>query len=130
MNSLCPTLGKKQTMFGKPANQKMGVLPSTISWLFKSIQEQKQRTGSRFSVRISALTVTGGSGHEVINDLLLPFVNGKWVSALSSPIPVPQFSWISFQKLRNDQFSTRQEAWIGATRQYRGENCTKIRSEK
>ena len=75
-------------MFGKPANQKMGVLPISLSWLFKSIQEQKQKTGSRFSVRISALTVTGGSGHEVINDLLLPFVNGKWVFSFLQSIRV------------------------------------------
>lgn len=65
-------------MFGKPANQKMGAVPTAISWLFKSILEQRQKTGSRFSVRVSAVEVTGGSGHEVINDLLAPFVNGKW----------------------------------------------------
>jgi kinesin family protein 26 len=64
-------------MFGKPSNQKLGIVPTTISWLFKSIQEQKQKTGSRFSVRISAIEVTGGSVHETITDLLLPFVNGK-----------------------------------------------------
>jgi len=68
-------------MFGKPANQKMGIVPTILSWLFKSIQEQKQKAGSRFSVRISALTVTGGSGHEVINDLLLPFASGKCLDA-------------------------------------------------
>ncbi|XP_035703153.1 uncharacterized protein LOC110843535 isoform X2 [Folsomia candida] len=67
--------GKKQTMFGKPSTQKLGMIPTAISWLFKSIQEQKQKTGSRFSVRVSALEVTGGSVHETITDLLLPFVN-------------------------------------------------------
>ncbi|CAG7731199.1 unnamed protein product [Allacma fusca] len=70
------TQGKKQTMFGRPANLKMGVVPTTVSWLFKCIHEQKQKTGSRFSVRVSAVEVTGGSGHEVIHDLLLPFAKG------------------------------------------------------
>lgn len=37
-------------MFGKPSTQKLGMIPTAISWLFKSIQEQKQKTGSRFSV--------------------------------------------------------------------------------
>jgi kinesin family protein 26 len=64
-------------MFGKPSNQKLGAVPTAISWLFKSIQEQKQKTGSRFSVRVSALEITGGSVHETITDLLVPFVNGK-----------------------------------------------------
>lgn len=64
-------------MFGKPSNQKLGAVPTAISWLFKSIQEQKQKTGSRFSVRVSALEVSGGSVHEAIADLLLPFSNGK-----------------------------------------------------
>jgi kinesin family protein 26 len=69
--------GKKHTMFGKPVNQKVGVVPTSISWLFKSIQEQRQKNGSRFSVRVSAVEVTGTSGHEVVNDLLLPFANGE-----------------------------------------------------
>ena len=64
-------------MFGKAATQKLGVVPTAISWLFKSIHEQKQKSSSRFSVRVSALEVTGGSVHETVTDLLLPFVNGK-----------------------------------------------------
>jgi len=66
-----------QTMFGRPVNQKMGVVPTVVSWLFKSIHELRQKSGTRFSIRVSAVEVTGGSGHETINDLLLPFVNGK-----------------------------------------------------
>jgi len=64
-------------MFGKPVNQKIGVVPTAISWLFKSIQEQRQKLGTRFSIRVSAVEVTGASGHELINDLLMPFANGE-----------------------------------------------------
>ncbi|XP_025418626.1 kinesin-like protein CG14535 isoform X3 [Sipha flava] len=53
-------LGKTYTMIGSPEDpQTYGIIPCAISWLFKGIQEQKSRTGARFSVRVSAVEVSG-----------------------------------------------------------------------
>ncbi|KAF6211249.1 hypothetical protein GE061_014366 [Apolygus lucorum] len=48
-------LGKTNTMIGR--QDSLGVIPSAISWLFRCISEQKQKTGARFSVRVSAVEV-------------------------------------------------------------------------
>ncbi|XP_050542839.1 kinesin-like protein CG14535 isoform X2 [Daktulosphaira vitifoliae] len=62
-------LGKSYTMIGSPDDpQTYGVIPCAISWLFKGIQEQKTRTGTRFSVRVSAVEVSGPA--TPIKDLL------------------------------------------------------------
>ncbi|XP_049835163.1 uncharacterized protein LOC126278929, partial [Schistocerca gregaria] len=51
-------LGKTQTMVGaaSPAGA-LGVVPCALSWLFRAIADHKQRTGARFSVRVSAVEV-------------------------------------------------------------------------
>ncbi|XP_073988987.1 kinesin-like protein CG14535 isoform X2 [Rhodnius prolixus] len=55
-----PRLGKTNTMVGSPESvSSLGVIPSAISWLYRSIADQKQRTGARFSVRVSAIEVAG-----------------------------------------------------------------------
>ncbi|RZF36740.1 hypothetical protein LSTR_LSTR005053 [Laodelphax striatellus] len=59
-----PNLGKSHTMIGSPDNP--GVTPMAIAWLFKSIQEQKQRTGARFSMRVSAIEVYNNSVHDLL----------------------------------------------------------------
>ncbi|KRZ14613.1 Kinesin-like protein KIF26A [Trichinella zimbabwensis] len=46
----------------------VGVIPSAISWLYRLIGEQKQRTGARFSVRVSAVEISGPN--EEVRDLL------------------------------------------------------------
>ena len=46
----------------------LGVMPCAIAWLFKLINEQKDKTGARFSVRVSAVQVTGRE--EKLTDLL------------------------------------------------------------
>uniref|UniRef100_T1HCL3 Kinesin motor domain-containing protein n=1 Tax=Rhodnius prolixus TaxID=13249 RepID=T1HCL3_RHOPR len=47
-------------MVGSPESvSSLGVIPSAISWLYRSIADQKQRTGARFSVRVSAIEVAG-----------------------------------------------------------------------
>ena len=46
----------------------IGVIPSAISWLYQLIEEQKQLTGARFSVRVSAVELTGQQ--ETLRDLL------------------------------------------------------------
>ncbi|KAG5447171.1 Kinesin-like protein kif26b, partial [Clonorchis sinensis] len=47
----------------------LGIIPCSISWLFKLIAEQKEQTGARFSVRVSALEVDGQD--ESVKDLLV-----------------------------------------------------------
>ena len=54
--------------------QNLGVIPCAIAWLFKLINEQKEKTGARFSVRVSAVEVTGKQ--EVLKDLLVDVAGG------------------------------------------------------
>ncbi|XP_044255207.1 kinesin-like protein CG14535 isoform X2 [Tribolium madens] len=67
-------LGKSYTMLGTPENANtLGIIPCAISWLFKGINEQKQKTGARFSVRVSALEVCGPTNQ--MRDLLAGYAN-------------------------------------------------------
>lgn len=50
------------------SSQTLGIIPTAIAWLFKVIGEQKDQTGARFSVRVSAVEVYGKQ--EVLKDLL------------------------------------------------------------
>ncbi|XP_076360465.1 uncharacterized protein LOC143252357 isoform X2 [Tachypleus tridentatus] len=78
-----PKLGKTYTMIGECSSvQDLGATPCAISWLFKLISEQKENTGARFSVRASAVEITGKN--EKIRDLLCDFAVGNDVS-VSSP---------------------------------------------
>ncbi|XP_067119861.1 kinesin-like protein CG14535 isoform X1 [Centruroides vittatus] len=70
-----PKLGKTYTMLGRSDSvQELGVIPCAISWLFKLINEHKQKTGARFSVRVSAVEVSGRQ--ETLRDLLSDYVAG------------------------------------------------------
>lgn len=65
--------GKTQTMLGTPESAStLGIIPSSIAWLFKGISEQKQKTGARFSVRVSAVEVS-----QNLKDLLPGYSNGE-----------------------------------------------------
>jgi len=67
-------------MVGSPeAANTLGVIPCAISWLFRGINEQKQKTGARFSVRVSAVEVLQQSGgtSQQLKDLLAGHANGK-----------------------------------------------------
>ncbi len=55
--------------------QNLGVIPCALAWLFKLINEQKEKTGARFSVRVSAVEVTGTQ--ETLKDLLADVAGGK-----------------------------------------------------
>ncbi|KAG7461119.1 hypothetical protein MATL_G00206650 [Megalops atlanticus] len=69
-------LGKSYTMIGKDDSmQTMGIIPCAISWLFKLINERKEKTGARFSVRVSAVEVWGKD--EVLKDLLSEVATGS-----------------------------------------------------
>jgi len=48
--------------------EEIGVIPSAISWLYQLIEDQKQVTGARFSVRVSAVELTGRQ--QTLRDLL------------------------------------------------------------
>ena len=68
--------GKTYTMLGTdqgPAH--LGVMPCAVAWLFRLINEQKDKTGARFSVRVSAVQVTGRE--EKLRDLLTDIGQGE-----------------------------------------------------
>ncbi|KAG8449314.1 hypothetical protein GDO86_016096 [Hymenochirus boettgeri] len=69
-------LGKSYTMIGKDAStQNLGVIPCAISWLFKLINERKEKTGTRFSIRVSAVEIFGKD--ENLKDLLAEVATGS-----------------------------------------------------
>ncbi|XP_076360452.1 uncharacterized protein LOC143252353 [Tachypleus tridentatus] len=71
-----PGLGKTTTMLGQTdGSQEIGVIPCAISWLFQLISDQKDKSGSRFSVRVSAVEVAGKE--QTIKDLLATFASGS-----------------------------------------------------
>ncbi|XP_026370965.2 kinesin-like protein KIF26A [Ursus arctos] len=76
------SLGKSYTMIGKDSSpQSLGVVPCAISWLFRLIEERKERTGTRFSVRVSAAEVCGPD--ESPRDLLAEVAAGSLQDAQS-----------------------------------------------
>lgn len=67
--------GKSYTMIGRDSStQSLGVAPCAISWLFKLIEERKEKAGTRFSIRVSAVEICGRE--EVLRDLLADFSKG------------------------------------------------------
>ncbi|XP_053331404.1 kinesin-like protein KIF26A [Spea bombifrons] len=69
-------LGKTYTMIGKDAStQSLGIIPCAISWLFKLISERKEKTGTRFSIRVSAVEIFGKE--ENLKDLLAEVATGS-----------------------------------------------------
>jgi len=53
----------------------LGVIPRAIAWLYRVVDERRQSTGARFSVRVSAVEVTGR--HETVKDLLANVTAGN-----------------------------------------------------
>ncbi|KAJ7990728.1 hypothetical protein DPEC_G00289920 [Dallia pectoralis] len=69
-------LGKTYTMIGKDGStQNLGIVPCAISWLYKLINERKEKTGTRFSVRVSAVEICGKD--EELKDLLSEVSTGS-----------------------------------------------------
>ncbi|XP_076361611.1 uncharacterized protein LOC143252790 [Tachypleus tridentatus] len=67
-----PGQGKTTTMLGRNSSPRdVGLIPCAISWLFQLINDQKDKSGSRFSVRVSAVEVAGRE--RTIKDLLADF---------------------------------------------------------
>lgn len=78
-------LGKSYTMIGRDSStQSLGVAPCAISWLFKLIEERKEKTGTRFSIRVSAVEICGRE--EVLRDLLADFSAGTSQDSQSAGI--------------------------------------------
>jgi len=72
--------GKTYTMLGVDSSPtSLGVIPCAIDWLFRLINNQKEQTGARFSVRVSAVEITGKQEH--LKDLLADSATGKIRSA-------------------------------------------------
>lgn len=57
------------------STQSTGIAPCAISWLFKLINERKEKTGTRFSVRVSAVEIYGKD--ESLQDLLSDVPTGS-----------------------------------------------------
>ncbi|XP_043119523.1 kinesin-like protein KIF26A isoform X1 [Puntigrus tetrazona] len=69
-------VGKTYTMIGTDGStQSLGIAPCAISWLFKLINERKEKTGTRFSVRVSAVEIYGKE--ESLQDLLSDVPTGS-----------------------------------------------------
>nr|XP_058146965.1 LOW QUALITY PROTEIN: kinesin-like protein KIF26A [Dasypus novemcinctus] len=70
------SLGKSHTMIGEDGSARgLGVVPCAIAWLFKLLGEQRQRAGTRFSVRVSAVEVCGREPG--VRDLLAEVASGS-----------------------------------------------------
>lgn len=85
-------LGKTYTMIGRDCStQSLGVAPTAISWLFKVIEERKEKAGARFSVGVSAVEISGRE--ETLTDLLAELSHpGQAVSLTEDPICGSQVS--------------------------------------
>lgn len=65
-------------MFGTVSSAgDLGAIPCAISWLFKGINERRQKSGARFSVRVSALGVNATKPGSSSKDLLAAHKTGK-----------------------------------------------------
>ncbi|XP_058977156.1 kinesin-like protein CG14535 isoform X2 [Musca domestica] len=66
-----PNSGQSKTMLGgvNPPTE-LGGIPCAISWLYKGINERRQKSGARFSVRVSALGVSATKPDSTSKDLL------------------------------------------------------------
>ena len=63
------SLGKTYTMIGSDESSKtLGVIPTAVSWLYRCIKEKKDKTGTKFAVRVSAAEI--GGSREELRDLL------------------------------------------------------------
>ncbi|XP_011384887.1 kinesin-like protein KIF26A, partial [Pteropus vampyrus] len=70
------SLGTSYTMIGRDSSPRsLGVVPCAISWLFRLIEARRERTGARFSVRVSAVEVCGRG--QSLRDLLADVASGS-----------------------------------------------------
>lgn len=78
-------------MLGSVASSNdLGAIPCAISWLYKGINEKRQKSGARFSVRVSALGINATKPGSSAKDLLAALATGNYLnvrllSASTSP---------------------------------------------
>lgn len=64
-------------MFGSVSTSaELGAIPCAIAWLYKGINERRQLSGSRFSVRVSALGINATQPGNSSKDLLAAHKTG------------------------------------------------------
>ncbi|XP_060655199.1 kinesin-like protein CG14535 isoform X2 [Drosophila nasuta] len=71
-----PGTGQPQTVLGDLGSSSsgmcaLGAAPCAIAWLYKGIQERRQKSGARFSVRVSAVGVSATKPDALSTDLLI-----------------------------------------------------------
>uniref|UniRef100_A0A183A9Y3 Kinesin motor domain-containing protein n=1 Tax=Echinostoma caproni TaxID=27848 RepID=A0A183A9Y3_9TREM len=76
-----------------------GLLPCAIAWLFRLISEQKERTGARFSVRVSAVELVGED--ESLRDLLTSAAQASDAAGANAPSVYLREDPISGMQLEN-----------------------------
>ncbi|KAK6640439.1 Kinesin-like protein kif26b [Polyplax serrata] len=87
-------------MLGTPDSvNTLGIIPSAISWLFRGIHEQKQKTGARFSVRVSAVEVCQPT--QQLKDLLAGHANASAPEIPDSSRTIPEIVFLSGRKRKN-----------------------------
>jgi kinesin family member 26 len=62
----------------------LGAIPCAISWLYKGINEKRQKSGARFSVRVSALGINATKPGSTAKDLLAALATGMCIIILMS----------------------------------------------
>lgn len=84
-----PGTGQPQTVLGEVGSSgsgsssssgatcSLGAAPCAIAWLYKGIQERRQKSGARFSVRVSAVGVSATKPDSLSQDLLISHAAGK-----------------------------------------------------
>ncbi|XP_055685396.1 kinesin-like protein CG14535 isoform X2 [Lutzomyia longipalpis] len=66
-----PGAGQSKSMMGSISGAgELGAIPCAISWLYRGINERRQKSGARFSVRVSALGVNATKPGSTSRDLL------------------------------------------------------------
>ena len=106
--------GKSYTMIGKDSSpQSLGIVPCAISWLFRLIDERKERVGARFSVRVSAVEVCGRD--QSLRDLLAEVASSSLQDAQSPGVHLREDPVCGAQVCRGRRAGSR-AAGSGAAR--------------
>ena len=55
------SLGKTFTMIGSDESSRMlGIIPTAIAWLFRAVKEKREKSNTRFSIRVSGFRFRPG----------------------------------------------------------------------
>ncbi|XP_055331432.1 kinesin-like protein CG14535 isoform X2 [Paramacrobiotus metropolitanus] len=79
-------LGKTYSVVGCDSSvTHAGLIPTAISWLFRLVNDEKEKTGAKFTIRVSAVEVSGV--HETVTDLLAGMAEEARKQARDQPCP-------------------------------------------